>query len=76
LNLTADTGRLALSLDAGGELILTLFGVPGRTYTLEETTDLESWTALFDVLANPGPTEVPLGPPEANGMRFYRAVLP
>jgi hypothetical protein len=76
LNLLADTGRLQLSLDAGGELILTLHGVPGRTYTLEESLDLKTWSPLFDVLANPGPTEVPLGPPEANGVRFYRAVLP
>lgn len=60
----------------GGVIRLKFQGIPGRTYQIQRSTDMESWTTIFTTIASPiGAIEYDdENPPEPSG--FYRLAAP
>jgi hypothetical protein len=59
----------------GSPLRLTLMGEPGRSYTVQVSTDLVHWTAWTNFIGIPGTNQLTDPAPNLN-RRFYRAVTP
>lgn len=80
-NLTLGTvsENLLGTLMAGGSVHLNLRGIAGRTYKLERTEDLTTWTEVDSMEVNAqGQAELTDSPSEGGSRlrhRFYRAVL-
>jgi hypothetical protein len=65
-----------IALQADNRVMLTLRGEPGRTYAVERSADLQSWSFWTNALNPTGLVEL-FDSPAANGApRFYRASLP
>lgn len=47
---------LQLSVNAGGQAVLTIKGVAGRTYDIEATQDLRTWRSIGNVTVGTGGT--------------------
>jgi uncharacterized delta-60 repeat protein len=60
----------------GGQFRLTLIGEPGRSYTIQASTDLMTWTALTNFVSATGTNDF-IDPGASNlARRFYRANTP
>ena len=53
---------------------LALEGTPGTVYTVERSTDFQTWTFFQTVTAGSSPVTVTDSEVAANRFRFYRAV--
>lgn len=59
----------------GGVCLLTIRGVPGRSYAVESTADLNDWRLVGTVTARATATEFADDSPLLEGQRFYRLRL-
>ncbi len=62
------------TITAGGDYQFTLTGEAGRTYRVEYTTDLLTWTLLYTVVNPDGAIQVIDPGVGVNSFRFYRIV--
>ena len=67
---------LSLLLETGSAPTLRLAGESGRTYVLEVSTNLTSWSAVKTNVAMDGTLEWPDAEASTIGQRYYRAVAP
>ena len=74
VNPTNTPPRLIQQMVASGNFQFTLVGEAGRTYRVDYSTDLLTWTLLYTVVNADG--AIPLVDPGATGhsFRFYRAI--
>src|SRR6185503_8786660 len=64
---------LPLELLPGNMLRITLFGIPGRDYSIDTSPDLENWTSIITFTDFNEPFRAIEVPRQSVGQRFYRA---
>jgi alpha-tubulin suppressor-like RCC1 family protein len=71
---TANPPKLTLLTDGGMEI--RFHGIPGRSYQIQRSTDLSSWSTITTVTANStgGMVFIDAGPPKPSA--YYRLALP
>ncbi len=72
----AEVFAVAGSRGAGGGMVLDFTAVAGRSYSVQTSSDLQSWSRLTTVPAGPDTRPITVEDPLAPGRRFYRAVTP
>lgn len=64
---------LQLTISATGQAVLTVNGVAGRTYEIQATRDLKTWSVLGNVTVGAGGSAAYTDNPPLSGLRrFYR----
>ena len=65
-----------ITLQPGGGVAVLFQGVPGLSYQVQRSTDLQAWTLLTTLIAAPDGTLPCLDPSPPVGTAFYRIVRP
>ena len=68
--------RLSVENKPEGGVRLSLLGDIGRTYFIEATSDLKTWTLLTSFVSEKSSTEFLDGEAQNSRQRFYRAITP
>ena len=81
MNVSADPGLNPanppqISAQPGGVIRLAFFGVPGRVYGIQRTTDLVTWTQIATPAANTQGAITIDDPAPPSGGAFYRIIFP
>ncbi len=72
---SGEPGTLSRPTVSSTNLVFTLTGVPGRTYSVQTSTNITDWTELSRVtLPASGTSEVAVPLAASNEPRFYRAI--
>ena len=72
--LLVNYGTMLSLMLQNGQPQLTIQGDIGRSYRIQSSTDLQTWTNVFTIVPTPGITKTNL--PTSTNTMFYRAVAP
>lgn len=74
----ADTGATVVSLVRNGpaSVLVCLLGAPNQTYTVQQSTNLTTWTNISEITADAAGAMTYLYGLEPTGQKFYRFLRP